>query len=154
VHLHPPTGTYHVLYARCYVNCYASRKLFCEVVQIPRVTSRTRFSLTNATVHRKSCLVLIDDVFGIEESDRTMPGNEPFLVLLSWVIVILRSVSPSWDQTGTLDSAPELVLRKRGSPSTVSTWSLQASSRLSSSRTLRNTNFAHFALTQVCVCVC
>lgn len=76
---------------------------------------------------------------------RKIPRNEPFLVLLKWVIVIPRSVSPSWDQTGTLDSAPELVFRKRGSPSTLSTWSLQAASRLSSSRTLRNTNFAYFS---------
>jgi hypothetical protein len=77
-----------------------------------------------------------------------IPGNEPFLVLLRWGIVILHSVFALQDHTGTLDSAPEMVFRKRGSPSNVSTRSLQASS-----------HHAHFGiqtshifpLTQVCV---
>jgi len=88
-------------------------------------------------------MVHIDYLLGIEESDphdswkRTFPG---IVELGDRHSALCLSVFRS-----TLDSAPELAFSKRGSPSTVSAWSLEKSSRLSSSCTLRNINFAYYS---------
>ena len=106
----------------CYVDCYTSRKLPCEV---PNVTSRTWFLLTNVQVGQE----VVPCPYGLSLWNR--------IKWSAW----FPETKLSWPYWAGIIPEPQ----KCGSPSTISPRSSQASSRFSSSRTLRNTNFANFS---------